>query len=211
MYKTGVINDPLGQPTVPAGSDCRLILKFWDGRTDGQTLCVKIVITTGRDCGRPSGSINSRSWLIDTAIVIIIFKHVIRSTFQSRKKIKQIFIAGWPSGSFTTPFDSRPSTNQNTSLKSGSLFLVMVYVRPYIRTYKTKHTDQRVKPLFKLVLWLVLGRGSLYDSSLVLFIHVALGKLREYPWWSSEVESVWGFFELMDIFVWFLLSCACCP
>ena len=45
--KTGVINDPLGQPTVPAGSDCRLILKFWDGRI----LCVKIVITTGRDCG----------------------------------------------------------------------------------------------------------------------------------------------------------------
>ena len=31
--KTGVINDPLGQPTVPAGSNCRLILKFWDGRT----------------------------------------------------------------------------------------------------------------------------------------------------------------------------------
>ena len=36
-YKTGVMNDPLGQPTVPAGSDCRLILKFWDRRTD--TLC----------------------------------------------------------------------------------------------------------------------------------------------------------------------------
>ena len=51
-YKTGVINDPLGQPTVSAGSDCRLILKFWDGRT----LCVKILITTGRDCGRPRGS-----------------------------------------------------------------------------------------------------------------------------------------------------------
>ena len=50
--KTGVINDPLGQPTVLAGSDCRLILKFWDGRT----LC-EIVITTGRDCGRPRGSI----------------------------------------------------------------------------------------------------------------------------------------------------------
>ena len=32
-----VINDPLGQPTVPADSDCRLILKFWDGRTDGRT------------------------------------------------------------------------------------------------------------------------------------------------------------------------------
>ena len=59
-YKAGVINDPLGQPTVPAGSDCRVILKFCDGRTDGltDTLCenMKIVITTGRDCGRPRGS-----------------------------------------------------------------------------------------------------------------------------------------------------------
>ena len=50
-YKAVVINDPLDQPTVPAGS--RLILKFWDGRTDGR----KIVITTERDCGRPRGSI----------------------------------------------------------------------------------------------------------------------------------------------------------
>ena len=41
-------------------------------------------------------------------------------------------------------------------------------VRPYIRTYvRTKQTDQRVEPIFKLVLWLVLGRGSTYDSSLV--------------------------------------------
>ena len=35
--KTGVINDPLGQPTVPAGSDCRWILKFCAGHTDGRT------------------------------------------------------------------------------------------------------------------------------------------------------------------------------
>ena len=55
--KTGVINDPLGQPTVPAGSDSRLILKFWDGRTEGRTLCVNIVITTSRNYGRPRGSI----------------------------------------------------------------------------------------------------------------------------------------------------------
>ena len=48
-YKTGVINDPLGQPTVPA---CRLIFEVL-----GRTLCVKIVIITGRDCGRPRGSI----------------------------------------------------------------------------------------------------------------------------------------------------------
>ena len=26
------------------------------GWTDGRTFCVKIVITTGRDCGRPRGS-----------------------------------------------------------------------------------------------------------------------------------------------------------
>ena len=64
------------------------------------------------------------------------------------------------------PFiDPRPSTNQSTSLKSVSLFLLMVSVRPS----KTKQTDQRVKPLFKLVLRLVLGRGSLYDSSLVCY------------------------------------------
>ena len=54
--KTGDFNDPLGQPIVSAGNDCRLILKFRDGRTDGRTLCVKIVITTGRDCGRPRES-----------------------------------------------------------------------------------------------------------------------------------------------------------
>ena len=43
-YKTKlVINDPFGQRTVPAGSDLRLILKSWDGRTDNS---VKIVITT---------------------------------------------------------------------------------------------------------------------------------------------------------------------
>ena len=50
-------NDPLGHPTVLAGSDCRLILKFLDGRTDGRTLCVKIVITIDRNCGSPRGSI----------------------------------------------------------------------------------------------------------------------------------------------------------
>ena len=47
---TGVIYDPLGQPTVSAGSDCRLILKFWDVRTyrwtDGRKFSVKIVIIT---------------------------------------------------------------------------------------------------------------------------------------------------------------------
>ena len=34
IYKTGVINDPLGQPTNPAGSDCHLNLKFWDEWTN---------------------------------------------------------------------------------------------------------------------------------------------------------------------------------
>ena len=37
INKTGVINDPLGQPTVPAGSDCRWILKFCAGRPPGLT------------------------------------------------------------------------------------------------------------------------------------------------------------------------------
>ena len=44
----------------------------------------------------------------------------------------------------------------------------MVSVRTYVTSVRTKHTYQRVEPFFKLVLWLVLGRGSLYDSSLVI-------------------------------------------
>ena len=53
--KTGVINDPLGQPKVPAGSDILFDIAVL-GRTYGQTTCVNIVITTGLDCGRPRGS-----------------------------------------------------------------------------------------------------------------------------------------------------------
>ena len=37
LNKTGVINEPLGQTTVSAGTDCRLILTFWDRWTD--SLC----------------------------------------------------------------------------------------------------------------------------------------------------------------------------
>ena len=61
------INDPLGQTHCPASCNhyshlkvdlfCE-ILKSRDGRTDGrtdvQTARVKIVITTGRDCGSAS-------------------------------------------------------------------------------------------------------------------------------------------------------------
>ena len=52
--KAGFINDPLDQPTVPAGSGFRLNLKFWDGRTYGLTdkLC------ENRNCGRPRGLID---------------------------------------------------------------------------------------------------------------------------------------------------------
>ena len=64
-------------------------------------------------------------------------------------------------------FDPRPSTKPKHKLEKG--FIISVDgVRPSVhtyvcnvRTYKTKQTDQRVKPLFKLVLRLVLGRGSL--------------------------------------------------
>ena len=53
--KTGVINDPLGQPTVTAGSDFRLILQVWDVqkdvRTNGRTTCAKTMINTNPDSG----------------------------------------------------------------------------------------------------------------------------------------------------------------
>ena len=44
-------------------------------------------------------------------------------------------------------------------------------VRPSVHRYKTKETDQRVKPLFN---WLMLGRGSLYDSVLSDIINTAI-------------------------------------
>ena len=44
----GVTNDPLGQHVVSTGSDVRL---FWKVETDGRTTYVKIMITTGLDCG----------------------------------------------------------------------------------------------------------------------------------------------------------------
>ena len=46
-------------------------------------------------------------------------------------KLVKIFVS-WQT------FDPCPSTNQSTSLKSGSLFLVMVSVRTYVRTLRTK-------------------------------------------------------------------------
>ena len=45
---------------------------------------------------------------------------------------------------------------------------------------ETKQTDQRVKSLFKLVLWLVLGRGSLYDPSLVLYIFTSSARCMDF-------------------------------
>ena len=45
-------------------------------------------------------------------------------------------------------------------------------VRPSVHTYVQNKTNRsKIKPLFKLVLWLVLGRGSLYDSSLVMYLY----------------------------------------
>ena len=47
----------------PQSRPAVIVAWFWsfgtDVCTDGRTLCVKIVITTGRDCGRPCGSIIS--------------------------------------------------------------------------------------------------------------------------------------------------------
>ena len=61
---------------------------------------------------------------------------------------------------FVELIHAQPQTKAQSSLKSGSLYLLMVSVHTYVRTYKTKHADQRVKPFFKVVLVLVLGRAA---------------------------------------------------
>ena len=50
--------------------------------------------------------------------------------------------------------DPRPSTNQNTSLKSGLIFDRFVL-------FCTNTITRNNEPLFKLVIWFVLGRGSI--------------------------------------------------
>ena len=55
-------------------------------------------------------------------------------------------------------YDPSPSTNQSTSLKSGLTLSSFAYVRMFIRTDTITRNNE---PLFKLVLWFVLGRGSI--------------------------------------------------
>ena len=57
------INDPLGQSRQLRSlfSLENFFLRYLEkwGRMDGQTTCAKIIITTGRDLGRPRGSIST--------------------------------------------------------------------------------------------------------------------------------------------------------
>ena len=66
MHKTGVINDPLCQPTIPTGSDSFLLLKSKDVQT-----FVEIVITTGHGGGWSRGSILLCPFIIIYHILLI--------------------------------------------------------------------------------------------------------------------------------------------
>ena len=57
--------------------------------------------------------------------------------------------------------DPRPSTNQSTILRYGLTLWSVRYIRTYVRTNgRTDTITKNNEPLFKLVLWFVLGRGS---------------------------------------------------
>ena len=61
----------------------------------------------------------------------------------------------------TIVFDPRPSTNQSTSLKSGSLFLLMVSVRPYINLKRHFSSDHWSQAMLGLVsYWMGDRRGT---------------------------------------------------
>ena len=70
--------------------------------------------------------------------------------------------------------DPRPST----SLKSCSLFLVMVSVRPSVPPYKTKQTNQRVKTTFQASAlvgawaWIIVRLKSCSQLKFVLFCEI---------------------------------------
>ena len=87
-YKTGVINDPLGQTHSLASSEHCYRLKFvlfWQlgtyWRTYERTTCAKTMITTGRYCGLAE-------WIINT-IVIILYRELEKEVEQEKDKEKK--------------------------------------------------------------------------------------------------------------------------
>ena len=107
------------QPTVPAGSDCRLILKFWDGRmdgrTDGRTRCVKIMISTGRGCGRPRGSITGLVEQYLLTLLLLTYSRTLKkfnffmlfllwSIIVNRRSIRLIGWWNWPTAQLFPSF-----------------------------------------------------------------------------------------------------------
>ena len=56
-------------PASPQSRPAVIVAWFWSFGTDGRTLCVKIVITTGRDSGRPRGSTEVELYSIFVGLV----------------------------------------------------------------------------------------------------------------------------------------------
>ena len=143
-YKTGVINDPLGQPTDPAGSDCRLILKFWDGRTDN-IVCVKIGVD-----------------LVDQNFNLCLY-------FVFMVKIRW----GWVGGSFMTPYITymeRSCTDKLTVNCSSFKILAASWIN--LKLWRYIYNSQKVANYLDNALKIYLSRHHMiFLSSKLILLH----------------------------------------
>ena len=148
--------DPLGQSTVTAGRDNYF-----------RTCCPSVFWNLAKQKNRKQWSLLVRLWVWPSGSLMTLVLLILAQAQTKAQAWKMVHYFWWWCPSVHT--------------------YIRTYVRPYIRKYvrtyvqnKTKQTDQTVKPLFKLVLWLVLGRGSLYDTSLVIYIIVTIFQKRNH-------------------------------
>ena len=100
--------------------------------------------------------------------------------------------------------DPRPSTNQSTSFKRGLIFDRFVLFCTYVRTDTITRNNES---LFKLVLWFVLGRGSI----LICFTIFHLSLLYRSKYTTRKVTPQIYYliapeFQLITYFSWFYFS-----
>ena len=107
-----------------------------DVKTDGRT-CVYMVITTGRDCGRPGGSIRKSELWADVSCrhpFLPVIDHILLSAV-SKSGCLQCFFASTKKGQFFLYWPTRPRLNR------WSLFSYRVSVRPSLC-----HRNKNIQP-----------------------------------------------------------------
>ena len=127
-----------------------------------------------------------------------------QSSFNKKPNLQIFFIKAALQLAENIPDEQRIDPRPSTSLKSGSLFLVMVSVRPYIRTYGRTKQNKPIKELNHFSSW-CLGVGHcttqvLYQVLILWLWANELFLLLYFKWWCklSGIPFDW-IYETYDI------------